>query len=118
MNHVKALFIKLVIITVVLGVILTVIFDGEFSNTLWISVVLTILAYVLGDLLIFRKVGDESEFTKRNWVATLCDAILTFAVVYFMGQDIFVDNGDLITAELFSAIVVGVGEWFFHKYLR
>ncbi|MED4455683.1 DUF2512 family protein [Metabacillus fastidiosus] len=117
MNHVKALLIKLVMITLVLGIILTGIFNREFSDTLWISVILTILAYVLGDLLIFRKAGDDSDHTKRNIIATLSDAILTFVVVYFMGQDIFVGDGDLIRAALLSAIVVGLGEWFFHKYL-
>ena len=118
MDHVKAIIIKLIMMTVVLGIILTGIFDGEFSDTLWISIVLTILAYVIGDLLIFRKAGDDSDHTKRNIIATLSDAVLTFIIVYFMGKDIFVGNdNDLWKAALLSAIVIAVGEWFFHKYL-
>ncbi|MBT2659211.1 YndM family protein [Bacillus sp. ISL-18] len=118
MDHIKAIIIKLVMITVVLGIILTGIFDGEFSDSLWISVVLTVLAYVLGDLFIFRKAGDDSDLTKRNIIATLADAVLTFAVVYLMGKDIFVGDNDIFNAALLSAIVVGIGEWFFHRYLN
>jgi uncharacterized membrane protein YqaE (UPF0057 family) len=117
-EHVKAFIIKLVMITAVLGIILTVIFEGEFSDTLWISIVLTALAYILGDLIIFRHAGDGSEYTKRNIIATLADAILTFAIVYFMGKDIFVGDNDLLTSALLSAVVIGLGEWFFHKYLN
>ncbi|WP_160725341.1 YndM family protein [Bacillus sp. USDA818B3_A] len=118
MDHIKAIIIKLVMITVVLGIILTGIFDGEFSDTLWISVVLTVLAYVIGDLFIFRKAGDDSDYTKRNITATLADAVLTFVIVYFMGKDIFAGDNDMFEAALLSAIVVGIGEWFFHRYLN
>ncbi|MBT2756879.1 DUF2512 family protein [Mesobacillus foraminis] len=117
MDHVKAIIIKLVMITVVLGVILTGIFGGEFSDTLWISVVLTVLAYILGDLFIFRNIGGDSDYTKRNLIATVSDMVLTFAIVYLMGNDIFVGDNDLINASLLSAVVIGLGEWFFHKYL-
>lgn len=78
---------------------------------------LTVLAYVLGDLFIFRNIGDDSDYTKRSIIATVSDAILTFAIVYFMGQDNFAGDNDIMTAALLSAIVVGIGEWFFHKYL-
>lgn len=117
MEHVKAFIIKMVMITAVLGIILTGIFDGEFSDTLWISFILNILAYILGDLVIFRHAGDDSDYSKRNIIATLADAVLTFAIVYFMGKDILVGDNDLLTAALLSAVVIGVGEWFFHKYL-
>jgi uncharacterized membrane protein YqaE (UPF0057 family) len=116
-EHVKAFIFKLVMITVVLGIILTGIFDGEFSDTLWISIILTVMAYILGDLLIFRYAGDDSDYTKRNIIATLADTILTFGIVYFMGKDIFVGDNGLLNAALLSAVVIGLGEWFFHKYL-
>jgi len=117
MDHLKAIIIKFVMIAVVLGIIVSGIFGGEFSDTLWMSAVLTVLAYIIGDLGIFRNIGDDSDYTKRNAIATLSDAILTFAIVYFMGKDIFVGDDNLFSAALLSAIVVGIGEWFFHKYL-
>jgi F0F1-type ATP synthase assembly protein I len=118
MDHIKAIIIKLVMITVVLGIILTGIYDGEFSNTFAISIVLTLLAYIIGDLMIFRKAGEDSNYTKRNTIATISDIVLTFAVIFLMGKYLYVGEDNLFSAALLSAVVVGIGEWFFHKYLN
>lgn len=121
MDHVKALIIKFVMVAVVLGIVLTGMYDGEFSDTLLISAVLTILAYVVGDLLVFRKAGDDRErnadHSKRNGIATVSDAVLTFFVVWLMGKSLFINDGDVLAASFISAIAIAVGEWFFHKYL-
>ncbi len=52
---------KFVMITVVLLAILTGIYDVEFEKTLLISLVLTLIAYVLGDLMVFRKTGNGAS---------------------------------------------------------
>jgi len=82
MNHVKALVIKFFMTAVILGIVITGIFDSEFKDTLLISFILTILAYVLGDLMIFRKFGGDkgrnSDHVKRNMIATISDFILSF----------------------------------------
>ncbi|WP_050180986.1 YndM family protein [Domibacillus robiginosus] len=121
MDHVKALIIKFVMVAVVLGIVLTGIYDGEFSDTLLISAVLTVVAYVLGDLLVFRKVGDDharhADHTKRNAIATVSDAVLAFFVVWLMGKSLFINDGDVLAAAFISAILIAAGEWFFHKYL-
>lgn len=118
MDHLKAILIKLVMITVVLGIILTGIYDGEFNDTFAISVVLTIIAYLIGDLLIFRKGGNDSEYSKRNTIATISDIILAFIVVYLMGKQLYVGEDNFVLPTLLSAVVIGIGEWFFHKYLN
>lgn len=117
MNHVKAIVIKFVMIAVVLSIILTGIFGLEFSDTLSISVVLTLLAYLIGDLGIFQNAGDRTEHNKRNGIATVSDIVLAGIVIYFMGQNLAENNDNLLTASIISAIVIGLGEWFFHKYL-
>ena len=129
MNHVKALAIKFVMIALVLLIILTGIYDVEFGDTLLISVVLTLLAYVLGDLMIFRKTFDrkrsdnnqaaqnDEDHTKRNAIATVADIVLAFVVIWLMGEALFAETPDLIQAAVISALVIGGGEWFFHKYL-
>jgi amino acid transporter len=117
MEHVKALLVKFVMLLVVLGIVLTGIFDVEFEDTLTVTVVLTLVAYLIGDLMIFRKMGDRSEQNKRNLTATLSDAVLTFIVVWAMGNSLFPTNDNIVTASLVSAIAVAVGEWFYHKYL-
>lgn len=121
MDHVKALLMKFVMITIVLGIVLSGIYDGEFSDTLLISAVLTILAYIIGDLLLFRKSGNDleanSDHSKRNALATLSDAILSFLVIWLMGKALFINDGDVLAASFISALLIAAGEWFFHKYL-
>lgn len=127
MNHLKALVIKFLMIAVVLLIILTGIFDVEFGDTLLISVVLTLVAYALGDLMIFRKTGgrsdntradhNQSDHTKRNAIATVADIVVAFLVIWLMGEVLFADTENLMTAAIISALVIGGGEWFFHKYL-
>lgn len=117
MNHIKALVVKFLMLAVVLGIILTGFFNVDLGDTIAVSIVLTVVAYILGDFLIFRKSGDESELTKRNAIATVCDAILAFALIYLMGSGMFNNQDDLFLMSLISALVIAGGEWFFHKYL-
>ena len=127
MNHVKALIMKFLMIAVVLLIILTGFFDVEFGDALLISAILTVVAYALGDLMIFRNVGDrskrteangvQSDHTKRNAIATISDIVVAFLVIWLMGEVLLADTQNLITAAIISAVVIGAGEWFFHKYL-
>lgn len=121
MDHLKALLIKFVMIAVVLGIVISGIFAGEFEDTLLISVVLTIVAYTIGDLLIFRKADNDNnrhaDHNKRNTMATIADAVLAFLVIWFMGKNLFTDDNEVLMASLISALIIAIGEWFFHKYL-
>ena len=119
MDHVKAIVIKFVMIAVVLGIVLTGIFDGAFEDTLIISLILTIVAYIIGDLFIFRKVGNDrnADHHKRNIIATISDAVLSFLVIWIMGRNLFTDDSDVLIASIISVVIIAVGEWFFHKYL-
>ncbi|WP_018662021.1 YndM family protein [Heyndrickxia acidiproducens] len=118
MDHAKALIIKFVMVAVVLGIILSAIFDMSFGDTMAISVVLTILAYVLGDLMIFRRENEQEEDNQRNMMATISDFVLAFLVVWLMGRSLAPDLDDILWAALASSIVIAGGEWFFHKYLH
>ena len=121
MDHIKALVIKFVMIALVLGIVVSGIYDGEFEDTLLISLVLTVLAYVIGDLMIFRKAGDDhdrnSDHVKRSTIATISDFVLSFLVIWLMGKALFTDDSDVLAAALISSIIIAAGEWFFHKYL-
>ncbi|KRE07388.1 MULTISPECIES: YndM family protein [Priestia] len=117
MKHLKALVIKFVMSAVVLGIILTGIYDYNFSDSMLISLVLTVVAYALGDLLVYQNAADDSDYKKRNIVATISDLILTFLVIWIMGESLFENTGMIIQGSIVSAIVIAIGEWFFHKYL-
>ena len=117
MEHLKAVLIKFVMLTAVLWIVLTVAFDVSFLNTLIVSAVLTVAAYVLGDLLIFRKSGKDQEHQKRNLIATFSDMVMAFAVIWLIGEALFSNDTNILSASLISAILIAGGEWYFHKYI-
>ncbi|MEH6986536.1 DUF2512 family protein [Cytobacillus firmus] len=109
MEHIKAILIKFVMITAVLGIILTGIFDISFTETLIISFILTLGAYVIGDMMIFRMSGDETEHTKRNTIATLSDIGLSFVVIWLLSELMASGKDDLAMAAFISALLIGAG---------
>lgn len=117
MKHLKALVIKFVMSAVVLGIVLTGIYNYDFSDSLLISLILTVVAYALGDLLVYRNAADDSDYKKRNIIATISDLILSFLVIWIMGASLFGNTNTIIQGSIVSAIVITIAEWFFHKYL-
>lgn len=117
MQYVKAILIKFVMITAVLGIVLTGFFDIGFTETLIISVVLTIAAYILGDMIIFRMAGDETGHAKRNAIATVSDIGLSYFIIWLLEEMIVAGKDNLALAAFVSALIIGAGEWFFHGYL-
>lgn len=117
MKHLKALIIKFVMSALVLGIILTGIYNYDFSNSMLISLVLTVVPYALDDLLVYWNADDDSDYKNRNTIATIFDLILIFLVIWIMGASLFENNSTIIQDFIVSAIVITSGEWFFHKYL-
>jgi uncharacterized BrkB/YihY/UPF0761 family membrane protein len=110
MKHIKSLAIKFFSSLVLLSVILGLFFDMSFGNIFLITLVLGVVAYVIGDLFILRRTN--------NIIATLADLGLAFLVIRFM-SDILAngDDGDMFTMSLIAAIGVALFEYAFHKYV-
>lgn len=108
MNHFKAILIKFIATFVVLYIILGAFYDMAFRNVFLISLVLTVAAYVIGDMLILRMTN--------NTVATIADFGLAFLVIWFMGESLTFGDS-LFTAALISAAGIALFEIFFHKYV-
>ncbi|KGR81800.1 DUF2512 family protein [Lysinibacillus odysseyi] len=121
MQHVKAIAIKFVMILAVLTFIHTIIFDGSFTSTLIISIVLTLAAYLLGDLVIFRKAGNDANRNndqyKRNIIGTGSDLVVAFLIIWLLGDLLFKDDINIVGAAVISTLIIGFGEWVFHIYL-
>ena len=109
MEHVKALLIKFVMITAVLWIVLGGFYDVGFADILMISVLLTGVSYLAGDLFLLPRL--------ENWSATFADLGLAFAGVWFLGNFLFEQNIQLGNAAIISALIIAVGEYFFHKYM-
>src|SRR5438309_8037770 len=109
MKHIKPLVIKFISSLVLLSIILGLFFGMSFGNVFLITLVLGVVAYVLGDLLILPRTS--------NIIATFADFGLAFLVIRFM-SDILAngDAGDMFTMSLIAAIGVALFEYVFHKY--
>ncbi|MDF2590017.1 MAG: hypothetical protein K0S41_3858 [Anaerocolumna sp.] len=108
MRHISAILIKFVMVTIVLGITLSVMTNLTFTDILYVSATVTILAYVVGDLLILS--------ITNNVVATIADAALALATIYAFNF-IWEFKNISFTDSLITALILGVGEWFFHKYV-
>lgn len=117
MNHVIAFILKFVMIAAVLLIILTWAFDVSFVDTLLISLALTAVSYVMGDLLIFLHAGKPQDQTTRNTIATVVDFVTAFLLIWLIGQILTGTMEEMIAPALISALVLSAGEWFYHKYV-
>jgi hypothetical protein len=80
---------------------------ASFGSALVTAVALCVIAYLLGDQLILRS--------SNNTIASLADALIAFAFLWVVG---YYMNWSLNFAELVTiAVVLGVAEAFFHRYL-
>lgn len=117
MRHLLALGIKFVMVTVVLLIVLTWIFDVPFVDTLLISLALTALSYAMGDIMIFLNAGKPENQSTRNTIATFADFVTAFLVIWLIGWLLTGQNIEMVTPALISALVISAGEWFFHVYV-
>ncbi|MDS9999068.1 DUF2512 family protein [Bacillus atrophaeus] len=111
MVHVKALAIKGIMSIIVLYLVLGLGFNFTFGDTLLMTIVLGVVSYLLGDLYVLPK--------WNNMIATVADFGLAFFVVWLMGMPLSMglSPGMLALAALFAAIVMAIGEYFFHFYM-
>ena len=111
MNHVKALGIKFIVISIVLLSIL-----GIFSETatlgeiLIISFLVTGVSYILGDLYVLPKFG--------NLMATIGDFGLSFLSVWALSSIFLEPNFSIVAASLFAALFITFSEALIHPYIQ
>lgn len=108
MQHVKALVVKAAMIWAIVWIILTALYDVSFMDSTIVGVIIVVSIYILGDLIILRRMG--------NMVATIADAG-SAAVILWLYLSSMNYEDDLWMMVLISAALIGVGEWFFHQWL-
>ncbi|MCQ6277104.1 YndM family protein [Bacillus sp. V3B] len=109
MKHVWALSIKFAAIGTVLFSIFGI-FNIALPTLVIMSVVTTVIAYFVGDLVILPKLG--------NLVAILGDLILTFGLLLMMSY-LFIDTTlNRVSASSFSALSITAIEVLFHLYVK
>ena len=75
MKHIGAILIKFIMTAVILEIVLQLVTALNWVEILTISVAVTVIAYLIGDLLILA--------ISNNIVATIADAALAFVILYF-----------------------------------
>ncbi|MFO8059557.1 MAG: DUF2512 family protein [Bacillota bacterium] len=103
-----ALLIKLVM-TFVLAVAAFTYIDGNpWSQVFWVSLIATVVNYLIGDSLVLPSLG--------NVVAAIGDGLMG-SVVAYLAAVIMPAFSVTWTSLIVFAILVAVGEYFFHRYL-
>ncbi|MGG3529219.1 YndM family protein [Bacillus pseudomycoides] len=112
MKHIVALLIKYTAISAVLLMILGIFQDVSIPRILFISLLITGTAYLIGDLFVLPKYG--------NMVATIADFGLSFLGIWVLTY--FLTDIDLTRNIGFSAfrsaLLISVVEIFFHIYMK
>jgi len=109
LRYIEALLMKFAMVFAVLFVILGLTYGVEVFDIFLLSLVITLVGFI-GDLVLYPRTSNK--------VATGGDLVLSFLIVWLLGLAL-IENPDfsLVTAAIFSAIVLAAGEWFFHIYL-
>ncbi|RYL87583.1 DUF2512 family protein [Sporolactobacillus sp. THM7-4] len=108
MEHIKALLIKFIATLILLYIVLGLGYHASFGDIFLTALVLGVIAYIIGDLLILPN--------SSNTVATVSDFVIALIIVWLMIGTMTGINAPFV-ASLISAILVGIFEYMFHKYL-
>ncbi|RFU70405.1 DUF2512 family protein [Peribacillus saganii] len=103
-----ALFVKFISVLSVLAIILALFYAHSFGSVLSISIFLTIIGFIVGDLYVLPKTS--------NITATIIDFGLAFMVIWITSRAAGY-QGKAVEASFFSAIAVSIVEYLFHKAL-
>ncbi|MEC1260282.1 DUF2512 family protein [Bacillus swezeyi] len=109
MEHVKALAIKGAMTIVILYLVLGLGSGFHFEHTLFITLVLGAVSYLLGDLFILPKTN--------NITATLADLGVAFLTIWLMSLAMGTTADTAALAAFFAAAAMAAGEYIFHFYL-
>ncbi|MGG2092687.1 YndM family protein [Bacillus sp. S13(2024)] len=112
MKHIVALLIKYTAISAILLIILGVFQGISTPRILFISLIITGAAYLIGNLFILPKYG--------NTVATIADFGLSFfgiwVLTYLLTSISPIRN--ITAASFWTAFLIGAAEIFFHIYMK
>jgi hypothetical protein len=107
-KHFNAIITKFFLFVTVLGLFLPAAGRIMTSTAVVAALVATIITYVIADLLVFPLYGNRA--------AVAVDGLLTVMVTWetaWVLEDIHVPFLGLILL----ALLVGLGEWYYHRYL-
>lgn len=106
LKHLVPIFIKFIMTAIVFEIVFLLFSDLTFGTILWVSFILTLIAYILGDMIILPATN--------NAVATVADIGLSLVVIYLLNY-LWLKNDIPFLSAFIASVMIGGGEWFFHK---
>lgn len=110
MKHAKALAIKFIFTAIVVYSIFGIFNNASLGRLFWMSILITGIAYIIGDLFILRRFN--------YFVAAVADFGLAFLLLWGLGNLIIQISMPMIIASLFAAVFMTVCEAVFHIYVK
>jgi len=108
LRRIYALIIKIVLNAIILEFTLRMLTNLTFADILYISVIVTAITYVIGDIIVLPA--------SNNVIATITDISITVIGIYMF--NFLWDIVEISFMEaLVSGIAIGFGAWFIHKYI-
>lgn len=108
MRHLSAIVIKTAMVALVLWLILSGVYNYPIGGTFVLSLFIVGISYLIGDLGILR--------ISNNIIATIADLAITTFALWLLAPIVY-GVGIPFGAAFISALIIGVGEWFFHKFV-
>jgi len=103
------LIIKIVLNAIILEFTLRMLTNLTFADILYISVIVTAITYVIGDIIILPA-SNNITITTATDIGVAVIGIYMFNFLWDIVKISFV-------AAIISGISLGVGAWFLHKYI-
>ncbi|MBP1948644.1 YndM family protein [Virgibacillus litoralis] len=110
MDHLKALGLKFVAISITVFSIFGIFYDATLYNLFWISLLVTGISYLIGDLFILRKFG--------NVTASFADFPLAFLSLWILGNLFLAEGIPIITISIMVAFFITCCEPFIHGFIQ
>ena len=109
MRHLEALVVKFLMVAVILEIVLRFMTTLTFGQILTVALTVTIVSYLIGDLLVLRFTG--------NFLATIADFVVILFTVYAFNS-FFYRPGISFMDAFWTALILGVAEAAFHRFVN
>ncbi|WP_343750834.1 YndM family protein [Lentibacillus halophilus] len=110
MIYLKTLGIKAIAIGITVLSLFGIFYYANLMNLFWISILLTGVTFLVGDLLILRRFG--------NVTASIVDFPLAFFVLWLLGSLLIEASIPLVSISLIAAFFIACCEPFIHTYIE
>ncbi|MDU0812696.1 hypothetical protein CHH79_00345 [Bacillus siamensis] len=110
MKHVIAFASKTALTLALLYIVLDLMYQVTFLNVLFITLILSLVTYFLGDCMILPRTS--------NFTAVAADFGISFIILWIFLMNIGGFNVSPAAASVISAFCLSVFEAFFHRYLQ